>query len=276
VKQVMTIAGSDSGGGAGIQADLKAFAAMGVYGTSAVTAITAQNTRGVTDVHEIPVPSIRSQIRALFDDFDIAAVKTGMLASAEIVECVAEELERAGPRPLVVDPVMVSASRHELMRGGAVPALKERLIPMATLITPNLHEASVLADREIRTIVDMREAAPLLQELGCAWVLVKGGHAAGDDAVDVLYGLEETDELSTPRIDTRNTHGTGCVFASAVAARLALGETVPVAVGKAKAFITEAIRNGIDVGGGHGPTNPFYFLPEWDTGDTKERGTPRA
>ncbi|MFH1680404.1 MAG: bifunctional hydroxymethylpyrimidine kinase/phosphomethylpyrimidine kinase [Candidatus Eisenbacteria bacterium] len=263
MKQVMTIAGSDSGGGAGIQADLKAFAAMGVFGTSVVTAVTAQNTTGVTGIHDVPVATVRAQIRALFDDFEIAAVKTGMLSSAEIVSCVADELERAGERPLVVDPVMIAASRAALMREGAVPELIERLLPLATVATPNLHEASVLAGMRVESGEEIREAARRIQGLGCRSVLVKGGHGGGDEAVDVLYDGKEFLEFRAPRLESRGVHGTGCTYASALAARLALGESVPRAVRNAKAFVTEAIRHGLDVGRGSGPTNPLYFLPEW-------------
>jgi hydroxymethylpyrimidine/phosphomethylpyrimidine kinase len=263
MKQVMTIAGSDSGGGAGIQADLKAFAAMGVFGTSVLTSITAQNTTGVTDIHDVPVATIRAQIRALFDDFDIAAVKTGMLASAEIVSCVTDELARGPAVPLVVDPVMIAASRATLMRSGAVPELAARLFPLATLATPNLHEASVLADMKVETEAETREAARRIRGLGCRAVLVKGGHGGGEVAVDVLYDDEGFFEFRAPRLDSRNIHGTGCTYASAIAARLALGEPLRRAIANAKSFITEAIRHGIDVGRGSGPTNPFYFLPEW-------------
>ncbi len=265
MKQVMTIAGSDSGGGAGIQADLKAFAAMGVFGTSAITSITAQNTRDVRDIHDVPVKTIRAQMRAIFDDFEIAAVKTGMLSTAEIVACVAEELERAGERPLVVDPVMVSATRASLVQQGAVPELMRRLIPMAMVVTPNMHEAAVLADMEIRSADDAERAAAKIITLGCRWVLIKGGHAQGDEAVDLLFDGKKTLRFGAPRVATSNVHGTGCTYASAIAARIALGEEVPRAVRNAKTFITEAIRNGIAVGKGAGPTNPFYFLPPWRT-----------
>ncbi|MBM3319569.1 MAG: bifunctional hydroxymethylpyrimidine kinase/phosphomethylpyrimidine kinase [Candidatus Eisenbacteria bacterium] len=263
MKQVMTIAGSDSGAGAGIQADLKAFAAMGVYGTTVITSVTAQNTTGVTDIHDVPVSNIRAQIRALFDDFDIAAVKTGMLASAEIVACAAEELGRAGERPIVVDPVMIAASRAALMREGAFPELIARLLPLATVTTPNLHEASVLADMRVETSEEIREAARRIRDLGSRWVLVKGGHGEGKEAVDVLYDGRTFLEFRAPRLVTRCVHGTGCTFASALAARLALGESVPRAARNAKVFITEAIRRGIEVGRGNGPTNPLYLLPEW-------------
>ncbi|MFH1276970.1 MAG: bifunctional hydroxymethylpyrimidine kinase/phosphomethylpyrimidine kinase [Candidatus Eisenbacteria bacterium] len=263
MKVVMTIAGSDSGGCAGIQADLKAFAAMGVFGTSVITAVTAQNTTGVTDIHEVPAGAVRAQIRALFDDFEIAAVKTGMLPSAEIVECVAGELALAKDRPLVVDPVMIATSRAALMKEGALPALIERLLPMATLVTPNLHEASVLSGREVVGEESAVEAARAIRDLGPAAVLVKGGDATGDEAVDILFDGREIFRFPAPRIRTKNTHGTGCAYASAIAARLALGESVSRAVRNGKAFITEAIRGGIDVGRGHGPTNPLYFLPPW-------------
>lgn len=264
MKQVMTIAGSDSGGGAGIQADLKVFAAMGLFGTSVITAVTAQNTREVTHVHEIPVESIRAQIRALFADFEIAAVKTGMLPSEDIVRAVAEELESEDRPYLVVDPVMVSASRHELMRAGAAAALRDALFPLATVVTPNLFEASVLVGGEVATLADMREAAESLRALGPTWVLIKGGHGEGDEAVDVLYDGVSFRELRAPRVENRNSHGTGCTFASAVAARLALGESVPEAARRAKTYVTETIRHGLDVGSGSGPTHPLYFASPWE------------
>jgi hydroxymethylpyrimidine/phosphomethylpyrimidine kinase len=263
VKQVMTIAGSDSGGGAGIQADLKTFAAMGVFGTSVIASITAQNTLGVFDIHDVPIASIRAQMRAIFDDFEIAAVKTGMLSSAETIACAAEELRRAGMRPLVVDPVMIAASRASLMREGAAGAMVAELFPLATVVTPNLHEASVLAKMRVDSAGAMREAAKKILAFGSRWVLVKGGHTGGAEATDLLYDGSDFIELRAERIDSRNIHGTGCTFASAIAARLALGEEVPLAAANAKAFITEAIRSGIDVGRGNGPTNPLYFLPEW-------------
>ncbi len=259
----MTIAGSDSGGGAGIQADLKTFAAMGVHGTSVVTAVTAQNTTGVSDIHEVPVSSVRAQIRALFADFRIAAVKTGMLPSVEIVACVAGELKRAGERPLVIDPVMLSSSGAELVDPVAVEELVSVLFPMATVVTPNLYEASLLAGMKIETDGQLEEAAERIGKFGPRWVLIKGGHAAGPESTDLLTDGREILRFRAARLDVPDRHGTGCVFASAVAARLACGESVPRAVRNAKAFITEAIHRGIDAGRGPGPVDPFYFLPEW-------------
>lgn len=268
--QVMTIAGSDSGGGAGIQADLKTFAAMGVFGLSAVTAVTAQNTREVTHIHEVPVESVRAQIRALFDDFEIAVVKTGMLPSAAIIECVAEELERAGKRPLVVDPVMVATSRAELMRSGALSAMTERLLPMAALVTPNIFEASAMAEIEVSSVDGMREAALKIGEQVPGAVLVKGGDLTGDESVDILHVGNELHEYGAPRIESRNTHGTGCTYAAAIAARIALGEDVIQAVRNARAYVIEAIRHGVDVGHGHGPTGHFYFMPVWEAPNDRE------
>lgn len=259
----MTIAGSDSGGGAGIQADLKTFAALGVHGTSVVTAVTAQNTTGLSDIHRVPVSSVRAQIRALFADFRIAAIKTGMLPSAEVVACVAEELKGAGDRPLVIDPVMLSSSGAELTAAAAIEELVSVLFPMATVVTPNLREASLLAGMEIETDEQMEEAAGRIGKLGPRWVLIKGGHASGPESTDLLADGREVLRFRAERQGAPDRHGTGCVFASAVAARLARGESVPRAVRNAKSFITEAIRHGIDAGRGPGPVDPFYFLPEW-------------
>ncbi|MBN1824667.1 MAG: bifunctional hydroxymethylpyrimidine kinase/phosphomethylpyrimidine kinase [Candidatus Eisenbacteria bacterium] len=268
MRQVMTIAGSDSGAGAGIQADLKTFAALGVYGLSAITSLTAQNTRGVTHVHEAPVESVRAQIRALFDDFDVAAVKTGMLPTEAIIDCVAEELERAGPRPLVVDPVMVSTTRAELMRGDALPALRDRLVPLATVVTPNRFEASALIGRDLRGAEDLRAAAAEIARLARGWAVLKGGDLEEEEeSTDFLSDGTETVALSAPRIRTRGTHGTGCTFASALAARLALGDDVPAAARRAKAYVTGAIRGGPDIGGGRGPVDHFWFQRPWSPED---------
>jgi len=264
MRQVMTIAGSDSGAGAGIQADLKTFAALGVYGLSAITSLTAQNTRGVTDIHDAPVESVRAQMRALFDDFEVAAVKTGMLPSAAIIECVAEELERAGPPPLVVDPVMVSTTRAELMKAGALPAMRDRLLPLALVATPNLFEASALLGRDLAGGGEIRAAAAAIARLAGGWAVVKGGDLEGEEeATDFLSDGKETIELAGPRIRTTNTHGTGCTFASAIAARLALGDAVPDAARRAKAYVAGAIRNGPGVGRGRGPTDHFWFRDPW-------------
>ena len=256
----MTIAGSDSGGGAGIQADLKTFAALGVYGTSALTAITAQNTLGVTDVLELPATLIRSQIDAIVSDIGTDAVKTGMLSSSEIITTVADKLDEHGLTTLVVDPVMVAKGGDRLLREEAVEALRSVLVPRATVVTPNVPEAEVLTGLEIRSTDDQKEAARLLvEEIGAANAVVKGGHLDGP-ATDVLYDGTEFLTYTAERIDTPNTHGTGCTFASAVAAGLAMGLPVPDAVRDAKDYVTAAIRTNFPMGGGHGPLNHFHKL----------------
>ena len=256
----MTIAGSDSGGGAGIQADLKTFAALGVYGTSVITAITAQNTQGVTAIHEIPVDLIRAQMDAVVSDIGADAVKAGMLSSAEIIETVAEAVRSLGLTTLVVDPVMVAKGGDRLLREDAVEALRTRLLPLATVVTPNGPEAEVLSGITIHTPQEARQAAESIVRMGAKSVVVKGGHLTGKDAVDLFYDGTTFRELSAPRIDTRNTHGTGCTFASAIAAGLARGLTLEEAVTRAKEYVTEAIRANLDVGHGHGPLNHFFKL----------------
>jgi hydroxymethylpyrimidine/phosphomethylpyrimidine kinase len=253
----LTIAGSDSGGGAGIQADLKTFAALDVHGTSAITAITAQNTTGVTDILELPVGLIREQIRAVVSDLGVDAAKTGMLSSAEIIAAVAGAIQEHGIRRLVVDPVMVAKGGAKLLRDDAVAALREKLIPLAMVITPNLPEAEVLLGRRISTLEARRAAARELVELGASVAVVKGGHADGD-ATDVFFDGAETIELPAERIATRNTHGSGCVFSAAITAGLARGLGPLQAVREAKAFITEAIANSLEIGHGHGPVNPAF------------------
>ena len=254
----MTIAGSDSGGGAGIQADLKTFAAMGVFGASAVTAVTAQNTLGVTAIHEIPVAVIEAQIDAVLTDIGADAVKTGMLSSSEIIHTVASKLTEHGVAMLVVDPVMVAKGGDRLLREDAVEALRTKLLPLATVVTPNLPEAEVLSGLAVRSLHDAREAAKRVLDAGAAAVVIKGGHLSGDESVDVFYDGAEFHELRAERIDTRNTHGTGCTFASAIAAGLAKGLPLLEAAAQAKEYVTNAIRGNLSIGGGHGPLDHFY------------------
>jgi len=260
MKQVLTIAGSDSGGGAGIQADIKAMSANGVFAMSAITAVTAQNTEEVTDVFELPLSIIAAQIDAVFDDFDVAAVKTGMLSSAEIVKVVAKLLKPQNVTNLVVDPVMIAKSGHRLLKPDAVEALMHELIPLALVVTPNIHEAQQLSGIEIKTLTDARRAAKIIHRLGCRHVLIKGGHLLEDRATDLLYDGRFFELFKSEFIDTPHTHGTGCTFASAIAAHLALGKPLTQAVTAAKAYLTEAIRHGLSIGHGKGPTNHFYFL----------------
>jgi hydroxymethylpyrimidine kinase/phosphomethylpyrimidine kinase len=263
----LAIAGSDSGGGAGIQADLTAMRAHGVFGTSVVTATTAQNTRGVEDVHPLPADHVASQYAAVADDFDVAAVKTGMLATAEIVETVTELVADADA-PLVVDPVMVAATGDRLLSPAAEDAYED-LVAAATLVTPNADEAAVLTDDPVETPADAEAAGRELVAAGADAALVKGGHltegeAEGDVVVDTLVrpdgeggsGGPVVDRFETPRVDTDATHGSGCALSSAIAARLARGESVPEAVGAAVEGMTEAVRRGYDVGEGAGAVNP--------------------
>ncbi len=253
----LTIAGSDSGGGAGIQADLKTFAVLGVHGTSAITAITAQNTTGVTDILELPTSLIREQIAVVVDDIGVHAAKTGMLSSAAIIATVADAVERYGIGNLVVDPVMVAKGGAKLLRDDAVTAMRDLLMPLAAVVTPNLPEAQVLLGREIATLDERRRAARDLVAMGARSAVVKGGHAEGD-VVDVFFDGKQLIELSAERIETPNTHGSGCVFSAAITAGIALGMEPLEAVRRAKTFITQAIANSIEIGHGHGPVNPWF------------------
>ena len=257
----MTIAGSDSGGGAGVQADLKTFSALGVYGASTLTAITAQNTVAVTAVHELPVEVISAQIDAVVSDIGVDAVKTGMLSSSAIVGVVAQGIERHGISNLVVDPVMVAKSGDALLRQEAVDSVRTMLVPLATLVTPNIPEAETLTEMTITSEDDMREAARRILAMGAGAVVIKGGHRAGP-ATDLFYDGSEFTEFSSERFDTVNAHGTGCTFASAAAAGLAQGKTVLDSVAQAKEYVTQAIRHSYPLGRGHGPVHHFWRL--WD------------
>jgi hydroxymethylpyrimidine/phosphomethylpyrimidine kinase len=256
--RALTIAGSDSGGGAGIQADLKTFAAHGVYGTSAIAALTAQNTIGVTGVHVVPDDFVTAQIEAVVSDIGCDAVKTGMLANATIVEAVAAAVEALELPNLVVDPVMVAKSGDHLLDEEAVHALRWTLIRLARVVTPNIPEAEVLARMTIASLDDMREAARRIAMLKPSAVVIKGGHLAGPEVVDVLYEGGELHEWIGPRIEGPNTHGTGCTFASAIASHLAKGATVKEAVPAAKAYVEGAMRHGVPLGKGHRPLQHFW------------------
>lgn len=255
---VLTIAGSDSSAGAGIQADLKTLAALGVYGTCAITAVTAQNTLGVTAVHEVPPAVVAAQIDAVVTDIRPQAVKTGMLASAAIVEVVAERVRQHRLPHLVVDPVMVSKSGAQLLRENAVSLLRSLLLPLAELVTPNLPEAEALTGRSVATEDETRRAAREIVALGPRAVVIKGGHRPGEIVTDLFYDGEAFLEFSAPRVHTRSTHGTGCTFASAIAAYLAQGHPLPEAVGRAKEYLTEALRQARPLGSGHGPVEHFW------------------
>jgi hydroxymethylpyrimidine/phosphomethylpyrimidine kinase len=253
----LTIAGSDSGGGAGIQADLKTFAVLGVHGTSAITAITVQNTVGVTDVLELPTRLIQEQISAVVEDIGVQAAKTGMLSSLEIIEVVAASITKHRLRDLVVDPVMVAKGGAKLLRDDAVDALRKLLLPLAAVVTPNLPEAEVLLARRITTLPERRQAARDLVALGARAAVVKGGHAERD-VIDVYWDGSQLVELAGERVETANTHGSGCVFSAAITAGLAKGKDPLDAVRDAKAFISQAIANSLEIGHGHGPVNPMF------------------
>ncbi|MDQ1256468.1 MAG: Bifunctional hydroxymethylpyrimidine kinase/phosphomethylpyrimidine kinase [Candidatus Hydrogenedentes bacterium] len=255
IPRILTVAGSDSGGGAGIEADLKTFAALGVYGMAAVTAITAQNTVGVFGIHDVPPDLVAAQIDAVADDIGIDAAKTGMLSNAAIIEAVAASLTRIGLRNLVVDPVMVAKSGDALLREEAQEALAARLLPLALVVTPNIPEAEVLTGITIADEADVRRAAERIRALGPRYVLMKGGHLAGRDATDYLFDGETFQTFTAPRIDTPNTHGTGCTYSAAIAAYLAQGCPVPEAVAQAKRYLTGAIEHSLPLGHGHGPLN---------------------
>jgi len=264
----LTIAGSDSGGGAGIQADLKTFSALGVYGASVVTALTAQNTRGVQAIHEVPPDFVRAQMDAVFSDIAVDAVKIGMLANPAVTEAVAAGLDAWGHGPVVLDPVMVAASGDPLLREEAVETLKTLLFPRAVLVTPNLPEAGRLVGRPVgEGRADMLAAAEALLALGPGAVLLKGGHGTGAESVDLLLSADGPLWLSAPRHATDNSHGTGCTLSSAIAAGLARGLALPDAVAEGKRYVTAAIvaADSLAIGGGRGPVHHFHAL--WGRGD---------
>ncbi len=260
--KALTIAGSDSGGGAGIQADLKTFSALGCFGMSAVTALTAQNTLGVSGIHPVPPDFVAAQIAAVFTDMGADAVKIGMLFSVELIEAVAEALKAHGAKRVALDPVMVAQSGDKLLQDDAVEAIKTHLMPLADVVTPNLPEAAVLLGRESIGPDGIREAARAIAAFGSRTVLLKGGHFTGTDSEDLLYlaGEDRFLVLRGGRIDTPNTHGTGCTLSAAIAARLAQGDDIPEAAFAAKDYITGAIRAGADrrLGRGRGPVHHFF------------------
>jgi hydroxymethylpyrimidine/phosphomethylpyrimidine kinase len=257
MKVALTVAGSDSSGGAGIQADLKTFAAHGVFGASAIAALTAQNTTGVVAVHAVPPAFVAAQIDAVADDLPIAAVKTGMLFDAGIVTVVADVLRRRALPNLVVDPVMVSKSGARLLEEDAVLALIDRLLPLATIVTPNLPEAAVLAGHPVESDAERRDAARRIAGLGARAVLLKGGHATGPDAIDLYYEDGRFESFTSPRLATRHTHGTGCTLSAAIAARLAKGDPLFEAVEGAKEYLGRALLSAPGLGRGSGPLQHF-------------------
>lgn len=258
----LTVAGSDSGGGAGIQADIKSMEANGVFATSVLAAVTAQNTETVAEAHDLPPSLVAAQIDAVANDMDVQAAKTGMLSDPEIIEAVAERLRAHELQPLVVDPVMISKTGFKLLKDEAINTLLNELLPLATVITPNVHEASHLTDiASIETVSDLQDAAEKLYERGPDAVLAKGGHLSGEnEAIDVLIDAKGVRTVTAPRIDTQDTHGTGCTYASAIAAHLARGADLRTAVSRAKHYVTGAIRHALPLGHGRGPTNHFFHL----------------
>jgi hydroxymethylpyrimidine/phosphomethylpyrimidine kinase len=274
---VLTVAGSDSGGGAGIQADLKTFSALGAYGMTAITAVTVQNTEGVTGVEALSPGIVADQIRSVVTDIGVDAAKTGMLANEAIVTAVAEALRQAGVPNVVVDPVSVSKHGHALLEPDAVGALKNLMMPLATLVTPNLPEAGVLSGNEVETKDDMRRAAEAILELGPRAVLVKGGHLEGARAAEDLFVDGHAEEwISAEWIDTEDTHGTGCTISAAIATYLARGDQLDVAVRKGKAFVTEAIRHALRVGHGIGPVDQLWPIDPSEASEALPDRSPRS
>lgn len=261
VATTLSIAGSDSSGGAGIQADLKAIAAQGGYGASVITALTAQNTQTVTLAEPVSLAMLEAQLAAVFEDLNVVAVKSGMLPTPEVIVAVAHALREYGPLHYVLDPVMISKSGFHLIPAESVSALVSHLLPLASLVTPNTHEAEALSGLgPIRTVADMEAAGRRILASGARAVLVKGGHLDHAEAVDVLVTPDDCKSFAAPRLDVRHTHGTGCTYSAAIATRLGQGQGLSEAIRGAKHFLTAAIEAGLEVGRGIGPTNPFFFL----------------
>jgi hydroxymethylpyrimidine/phosphomethylpyrimidine kinase len=259
MKKVLTIAGSDCSGGAGIQADLKTFSALGVFGMSVIVSVVAENTSRVIDIQDVLPDMIEKQIDAVFEDIDVDAVKIGMLSTPQCMEVVAGKLRQYNPRNVVIDPVMYAKNGCPLMQPTSIDTLIKIIIPLADVLTPNIPEAEKIADMEIKTYTDMENAAKKIQSMGCKAVIIKGGHAVGD-ATDILYDGNKIYYYKASRIDTKNTHGTGCTFSSAIAAYLSKGLSVENAVSRAKEYVTTAITHALPIGKGYGPTHHFYEL----------------
>lgn len=257
MKNVLTIAGSDCSGGAGIQADIKTFSALGTFGMSVITSVVAENTMRVISVHNVPVNIIKEQIDAVFEDISVEGVKVGMLNDVDTMRAVAEKIKEYNPKNVIIDPVMIAKGGHALMQHEALDMLKNTIIPCAFLLTPNIPEAEAIIGKKINNVDDMKDAAMLIHKLGAVNVLVKGGHLEGD-ALDILYSNGEFYTFSTKRINTKNTHGTGCTLSSAITAFVAKGYSVTQAVESAKAYVTKAIENSLTIGKGNGPLNHFY------------------
>jgi hydroxymethylpyrimidine/phosphomethylpyrimidine kinase len=260
IPRALTIAGSDSGGGAGIQADLKTFTAFKVFGMSAITSITAQNTLGVFEVFDLPPETVQRQIDVICEDIGVSAAKTGMLSNENIISAVAESIVKNKIEKLVVDPVMRAKSGDPLLKPTAEKALIEKILPLALLITPNIPEAEALSGKRIKSIKDMREVAKCLMDYGPKNVLVKGGHLDEKFAIDILYNGSEFYEFGADKIETKNTHGTGCTYSSAITSMLAWGKDLITSVDVAKRYVTEAIRQSFGIGKGHGPLNHFVSV----------------
>jgi len=259
MKKVLTIAGSDCSGGAGIQADIKTFSAHGVFGMSVIVSVVAENTSRVIDIQDITPGMIEKQIDAVFEDIEVDAVKVGMLSTPECMRAVAGKLRQYKPKHVVIDPVMYAKNGCPLMDPSAVDALIETILPLADVLTPNIPEAERIAGMEIQSVTDMEEAARKIHDMGCRTVVVKGGHAIGN-ALDVLFDGKQIHHFETERISIKNTHGTGCTFSSAIASQLALGADIYKAVEKAKVYVTTAIMHSLAIGKGCGPTHHFYEL----------------
>ena len=258
---VLTIAGSDSGGGAGIQADIKTMSALGVYSTSVITSVTAQNTCRVAAIHPVPAPIVTAQLNSVFEDFEINTVKIGMLGESGVIDVVADMLEHFGPLPIVLDPVMVATSGDRLINSKAIDKLKSRLFPLATLLTPNLPEAAALLnEQEASTLEEMKHQALALRALGAKDILLKGGHHKGSDCIDLLLSNQVFHVFKNTKIDTQNTHGTGCTLSSAISAKLALGQTLEQSVAESITYVRSAIRasDSLNAGKGHGPLHHFF------------------
>lgn len=262
MKHCLSIAGSDCSGGAGIQADLKTFSALGCFGMSVIVSVVAENTSRVISIQDISPALICDQMDAVFEDIRVDAVKVGMLSGTECMQAVAEKLRQYKPEITVIDPVMIAKGGSALMRPDALATLQQEIVPLASLLTPNIPEAKAITGMEISGIADMKEAAQKIHAMGAKSVLVKGGHLEGD-AVDVLFDGSEFTLYESPRIQTKNTHGTGCTLSSALASHLAMGLELKQAVGAAKDYVTEAIRYSMEIGKGCGPTNHFYELYKW-------------
>lgn len=259
MKKVLSIAGSDCSGGAGIQADLKTFSAHGVFGMSVIVSVVAENTSRVIDIQNITPDMIKKQIDAVFEDIEVDAVKIGMLSTPPCMNAVADKLMQYQPRNVVIDPVMYAKNGCPLMEPTAVDTLIKVIIPLADVLTPNIPEAEKIADMQISSVTDLEAAAKKIVAMGCKAIVIKGGHAIGN-ALDVLYDGEKFYHFETKRIDTKNTHGTGCTLSSAIASQLAKGLSVPEAVQKSKEYVTTAIEHSLAIGHGNGPTNHFYNL----------------